>query len=178
MNTESRGNAYDEVLMQISIAKRCQFGIVELGVWFGETSAKFCEANPEINVYGIDPIIPDSMCPQFIGNIEEIERNTKDYPNFVFINDYSFNVIKHFEHKPFDYLFIDANHNYADVKIDFEDWFRVLLPGGMVSLHDSAANRGGPPEWPGPSQLADELLKDPRVEYIETVCRLTIFRKL
>ncbi|HDY89715.1 MAG TPA: class I SAM-dependent methyltransferase, partial [bacterium] len=109
---------------------------------------------------------------------EEIEKNNKDYPNFVFINDYSFNVIKHFEHKQFDYLFIDADHHYANVKIDFEDWFSKLLPGGMVSLHDSAANRGGPLEWPGPSQLADELLKDPRVEYIETVYCLTIFRKL
>ena len=84
MDTESRGTAYDEVLAQIAIAKRCQFGIVELGVLFGETSAKFCEANPDINVYGIDPIIPDSMCPQLIGNIEEIEKNNKDYPNFVF----------------------------------------------------------------------------------------------
>ena len=174
---QSHGGPEDEILVQISIAEKCQFGIVELGVLFGETSAKFCKANPNVPVYGIDPIIPDSMNSDLIGSTERIRENTGHFLNYHFIQNYSFEVIKTFIHQ-FDYLFIDASHEYGHVKKDFEDWFSNLLPGGLVSLHDSAANRGGPAHWIGPSGLADELLRDPRLEYLETVYSLTIFRKL
>lgn len=172
----SKGGMQDEVYEQINIAKKCQFGIVEIGVLYGETSRKFCLANPHIPVCGIDPLIPDSMNPNLVGSKKQIEKNTSDCKNFYFYQDYSFNIAEGWI-RPFDYLFIDASHIYQDVKMDFEDWFKLLLPGGLVSLHDSAAHRGGPYHWDGPSLLADELISDDRVDYVKTVYSLTIFRK-
>jgi hypothetical protein len=170
----------DEAAKQIELAKAAKFGIVELGVMYGETSERFCQANPNVPVYGIDPLIPDSMNKSLIGDIKKIMAVELKYSNFMFIQHYSYNVVKLWNPgSKFDYLFIDASHIYEDVKKDFEDWFAILQPGGIVSLHDSGIGRGGPDNWPDPSRFADELIaSDKRVQYIETVYSLTIFRKL
>lgn len=170
-------NSQDEVETQIELAKDAELAIVELGILNGETSERFCHANPGIRVFGVDPIIPDSMNPKLVGSLKKIHEVGYRNSNFVFIREYSYNLVKHFQ-VPFDYLFIDASHVYEDVKRDFEDWFALLAPGGVVSLHDSGIGRGGPDNWPGPSKLAEELIMDPRVLYIKTVFSLTIFKKI
>ena len=40
------------------------------------------------------------------------------------------------ENESFDFVFIDANHNYADVKNDIELWLPKVRPGGLISGHD------------------------------------------
>ena len=157
-------------------AKQSKTSIVELGVLFGETS-KLLLDNSECIVYGIDPIIPDSMNVNLIGNIDKINKLVEEYKDrFLFFKDYSHNVVKNWN-QLISYLFIDANHVYESVKKDFEDWFPFVEQGGIISIHDSTANRGGPHWWSGPSQLADELILDNRVEYIESFGVLTVFRK-
>ena len=37
----------------------------------------------------------------------------------------------------FDAIFIDASHEYEQVKKDFDNAMRVLNPGGTVFLHDT-----------------------------------------
>lgn len=176
LNYNSIGVPQDEVFEHISIAKQCKYGIVELGILYGETTGRLCHANKTVHVYGIDPLIPDSMNPILVGNIQRIRDNTNGCGNFTFIKDYSYNVVTKWD-KRFDYLFIDASHIYEDVLRDFEDWLPLLEPNGIVSLHDSACDRGGPHNWPGPSKLAKELFTDSRVQYIKTVYSLTIFMK-
>lgn len=154
------------------LSKDC---IVEIGVLFGDTTRIILE-NSKCPVIGIDPIIPDSMNENLLGNEEKILELQKTYNNFQFIKDYSFNVVKNWN-KKIDYLFIDGDHNYNPVKQDFEDWFPHVSDGGIIAFHDSSANRGGPFFWPGPSKLTDELLYDNRLEYIETVHTMTIFKK-
>lgn len=159
------------------IAKKCKFGIIEIGILNGETSKIFAEANSSIRIYGIDPLIPDSMLETLIGNEEMIKKNTRNLNNFHFIKDYSYNVVKNWD-KPFDYLFIDGSHLYEDVKKDFEDWFPLLKKNGIISFHDSTMNRGGLNYWEDPSRFADELIFDKRVEFIKSIARLTVFKKL
>lgn len=149
--------------------------VVEIGVLFGDTTKVILE-NANCDVIGIDPIIPDSMNKSLIGSEESILKLEEQYKNFKFIKDYSFNVVKDWN-KKIDYLFIDGDHNYDTVKQDFEDWFPYVIEGGIISLHDSAANRGGPFFWEGPSKLSDELINDERLEYIETIHTLTVFKK-
>jgi len=158
------------------LAKKAKKGIVEIGILYGDTSKVLANANPNIPVYGIDPIIMDSMSTTLIGNEERIKNNTFSLKNFNFIKDFSYNVVKNWN-KSFDYIFIDGSHIYEDVKKDFEDWFPLLEKGGIISFHDSTMYRGGMEYWPGPSHLADELIFDPRLDFVESVARLTIFRK-
>jgi len=178
----SWGNHIDEAAKQASIAKYCKLGIVEIGVLYGETSKTFCQANPKVPVYGIDPIIPDSMNESLIGSIDRIKENTKGCNNFTFIQDYSFNVAPTWD-KPFDYLFIDASHLYQDVFIDFIDWYPMLAPGGIIGFHDSAKRYGGPHHWDDPSDLVKEIIEGNiqpfryMPKFFDMVHSLTLFRK-
>jgi len=173
---KSVGSATDEAQVHKEIAAECKHGIVELGVLNGDTTKIFCETNLNIKIFGIDPIIPDSMNASLIGNKEKILKLCEKYKNFTFINDYSFNVVKNFNEK-FDYLFIDADHEYEAVKKDYLDWFPKLENGGYIGFHDSSANRGGPYWWGGPSKLTDELILENKLEYVKTIFTLTVFRK-
>lgn len=167
----------DEHLAHARIAKICKAGIIEIGVLYGDTSKIMAEANAQIPVFGIDPLIPDSMNDKLVGNLELIEANTKNVPNFKLIKDFSFNVVKNWEHK-IDYVFIDGDHNYEAVKKDYEDWLPKLDAGGFISFHDSTMNRSNFKYWQGPSKLCDDLIQsDNRVEFVESVGRLTIFMK-
>lgn len=160
------------------IAASCTKGILEIGVLDGTTSATLCRgADRLVPVFGVDPLIPDSMEASLIGSADRIRDNTRAFPNYTFIQDYSFNVAKTWD-RPLDYVFIDGSHFYKDVKRDYEDWFPKISVGGYISFHDSCQYRGGPPFHEGSSKFVDEiLLNDNRLEYIESVFCLTVFRK-
>lgn len=49
-----------------------------------------------------------------------------------------------------NYLHIDANHDYAQAKRDFDNYTQLLVPGGLITLHDTATVCGVP-------RLVDEL---------------------
>jgi hypothetical protein len=166
----------------IKYAKQAEDLIVEIGVLYGTTTRILLE-NSTCHVIGIDPLIPDSMEPTLVGDKNKFQDLITTYPvRFSFIQDYSFNVVKTFEWEYkgpcIDYLFIDGDHQYDSVKKDFEDWYPLVKEGGIISIHDSACNRGGPMYWPGPSRLADELINDSRLEYLETRHTMTVFKKL
>ena len=156
-------------------ASQARESIVEIGVLSGATTRLLLERST-CTVFGIDPIVPDSMDENLIGDINRIAELEKNYIRFIFIKDYSHNVVKTWTHG-IDYIFIDGDHNYKAVKRDFEDWFPHVNQGGVISFHDSACNRGGPKYWPGPSKFVDGILEDRRLEYITTVQTMTVFRK-
>jgi methyltransferase family protein len=166
----------------IKYAKEAKDLIVEIGVLYGTTTRILVE-NSTCMVIGIDPLIPDSMEKTLIGDKSKFQDLIDNHGGrFTFYQDYSFNVVKIFneeyKYPPIDYLFVDGDHQYDSVKQDFEDWYPHVKVGGIISIHDSACNRQGPMYWPGPSRLADELINDDRLEYVETRHTMTVFRKL
>jgi predicted O-methyltransferase YrrM len=162
------------------LSKSC---IVEIGVLIGYTTKILLDNSPpQVQIYGIDPIVPDSMDKNLIGDEQKIINLVKEYPKkFTFIKDYSYNVAKTWnERTEIDYIFIDGDHNYTAVKKDFEDWFPFIKKGGYIGLHDSRMNRKIPPVAPfhtGPSKLADELIINSRVELTDEFFSLSLFRK-
>lgn len=52
-------------------------------------------------------------------------------------------------------IHIDANHDYAKVKLDCEAWLPLLVPGGWLILDDYLWAHGD-----GPKRIGDEILKD------------------
>jgi predicted O-methyltransferase YrrM len=173
-SSDNSGNA-GEAKAHAKYASQAQNIIVEIGVLFGDTTKILLE-NSNCQVFGIDPIIPDSMNEHLIGNVEKINELNIKFSRFNFIRDYSFNVAKIWN-KPIDYIFIDGDHIYEAVKQDFNDWFPFVKQGGIIAFHDSASNRGGPSYWGGPSKFVDEILHDTRLEYLETINALTVFKK-
>ena len=144
----AHGTYADECEKHAEISKTCKKCIVELGVLWGNTTKILLNNNNNVSVYGIDPIVPDSKDATLIGDINKINELKMQYNNFIFIKDFSYNVIKTWK-KEISYIFIDADHRYEAVKKDFEDWLPFVEQGGFISLHDSAANRGGSLCWEG-----------------------------
>jgi len=153
-------------------------GIVEIGVLDGLTTKEMAQV-AHVPIYGIDPIIPDSMNERLIGHEEKIKQNLAFYKDFHFIKDFSYNAVKGWQ-QPFDFIFIDGDHRYEAVKQDLEDWLPLLTSSGFVSFHDSApvtsiadAFEG----WPGPIRLVMELKGDNRLEFVGSFDSLSVFRK-
>lgn len=159
-------------------AHNATVGIVEIGVLDGLTTREMAKVS-QVPIYGIDPIVSDSMNKRLIGSVEKIRNNLDFYPNFVFINDYSFNVVNNWS-KQFDLIFIDGDHTYEAVKQDFSQWFPLLQSGGVIAFHDSAPVTSMPDAfdgWPGPVQLVAELKNNPALEFLEAQDSLSVFRK-
>ena len=55
-----------------------------------------------------------------------------------------------------DMLFIDAGHQYEDVKRDITAWLPWMRKGGLICGHDYN-HAGG---WPGVAKAVDELIPD------------------
>jgi hypothetical protein len=53
---------------------------------------------------------------------------------------------------PVGLLFIDASHEYEDVRADYLAWGPHVVPGGMIAFHDYGTER------PGVVQAVDEVV--------------------
>jgi len=131
--------------------------IVELGSWKGKSTvwlAKGTEAGQRDKVYSIDPHSGSKA------HVSEGEMNT--YTAFltnltkagvqatvVPLVTTSDKAARRWR-KGVGLLWIDASHEYEDVKHDFLSWKQHLLPGAVVALHDC--------DKPGPAQVVEEYL--------------------
>ena len=152
---------------------------VEIGVLNGETSSFLLSLGTIL--YGIDPLIPDSMESSLIGSLDSIKQNTGELfdKRFTFIKDYSYNVYNTFGNQNFEFIFIDGDHTYEAVKQDYNLYFPKIKTGGLIFFHDSRMNRGGAPFHEGSSKFVDEIiLHDKRIELIAEAFSLTCFKKL
>jgi predicted O-methyltransferase YrrM len=117
-------------------AGSAKLGIVEIGCLDGETTNVIARASA-VPVYGIDPIVPDSMNPGLIGSKEKILQNLKWCKRFKFIQEYSHIAVASFNYD-FDLIFIDGDHSYDAVKKDVDDWWSKLATSGIMLMHDTA----------------------------------------
>jgi hypothetical protein len=60
----------------------------------------------------------------------------KDRSYVEVIRDFSVEGSERFEDSYFDFIYIDAAHDYRSVKEDLEAWWPKLKPGGILSGHD------------------------------------------
>lgn len=79
-------------------------------------------------------------------------------------------------------VFIDGNHNYSTVKREFDFFFPLLLPGGVIFMHDTlppTRNHLHKRKCSDAYKLREELEKDPAVNcftwrYTAGRCGLTM----
>lgn len=74
------------------------------------------------------------------------------------------NIVERFG--PFDLIFIDANHTYEFIKLDFNNYKNYLAKGGVIGFHDVDC-----PDWPGIKKFWDELKGSGLYHQVEFVCR-------
>jgi predicted O-methyltransferase YrrM len=153
--------------------------IVELGVAEGRSAKLFGDAvKPGGTVYLIDPYPPGRI---FGMNMRQIVAKrvakTRDGARMCWIRSYSSEAAQRWK-VPIDFLFIDADHRYVEVKRDWEDWNGFVVPGGCVALHDARVFAGGwtTPEY-GPVRLVRSIQESPDWEGVDCADSTVVFRK-
>jgi predicted O-methyltransferase YrrM len=82
-----------------------------------------------------------------------------------------------------DCIYIDGNHDYDVARSDWDHCSRALKPGGLIVLDDSGITTEYlPPAFatrghPGPSQLAEEIVREGTFSEILQVGHNRVFQK-
>ena len=63
-------------------------------------------------------------------------KNRVYFKDHVFVQKFSRDFIKEFDDTP-SVVLIDADHNYDVAKMEFDFFFRKLIPGGVIFIHDT-----------------------------------------
>lgn len=69
--------------------------------------------------------------------------------------------------KTFDLIYIDGSHNYADVKLDLYEAWKVLKPGGLL-MTDDTWHKGNISGDYGTAVATWEFIKDHKITKINT----------
>lgn len=66
---------------------------------------------------------------------EYIKNKFKDSPEVSLLRGYTDNVLPSIT-KKYDYIYIDADHNYAQVKRDLSNAVKLIADGGIIGFND------------------------------------------
>lgn len=120
----------------------------EVGVKRGEYSEVICKANPDGNLYLIDPYVCydglfETDQKQMEQNRARARSRVKGY-DCEFIRKPSVEAAQMFADDSLDWVYIDANHAFEYVVADLAAWSRVVRPGGLICGHDYIQGGMGP----------------------------------
>jgi len=139
---------------------------VEVGSWKGRSSAclavEIANSGKEIDLYCVDTWEGsvehkdydniNSLYDVFIENMKPVEKYY--FP----LKISSVDASKKFKDKSLDFVFLDASHEYEDVKNDIIKWLPKVKPGGILAGHDYYVD--GHDWFPGVKQAVNEQLKN------------------
>ena len=141
----------------------------EIGVYKGQFSKKIKQARPDIRHYMIDPWKPYAdrnsrgkltnfgkgltTTEEMLDVMKQAISVALDYDCIV-IPAESLKAVEMFEDNSLDYVFIDASHEYEDVKADIEVWSPKVKKGGIVGGHNYKDKT-----YPGVTKAVDEFFK-------------------
>jgi hypothetical protein len=78
-----------------------------------------------------------------------------------------------------EFVFIDGDHSYNGLRVDWEGWSGLIAPDGVVALHDSRSTPARPIDAAGSVRFTREvILPDRRYQVIDEVDSLTVLRRL
>jgi|694.fasta_scaffold36630_4 hypothetical protein len=120
--------------------------MVEIGSWMGKSISYFVMEslikNKKIDCTCVDiwepyDEIKNHTVFETVGAFEQFLKNTEKIQNYITpIKGNSVEVSNKFKDKSFDFIFIDAAHDYDSVYKDLVSWYPKLKDGGIISGHD------------------------------------------
>jgi predicted O-methyltransferase YrrM len=116
--------------------------IIELGSWVGRSTRALCDNTPG-HVWAVDMWKDGDPFPNAELAYNIFNENLKDHIETGKLSvlrgttDAAFNIVFGMHTKPFfDMVFIDASHEYEQVKRDILNYRTVLRLGGLLCGHD------------------------------------------
>ena len=142
----------------------CGSRFVEVGSWKGKSSSymavEIINSNKKIEFTCVDTW-KGSACTQELNTndlYEIFKINMKPLENYY--KDLKMTSIEAsalFENNSLDFVFIDASHEYEDVKNDIISWLPKIKRGGVLAGHDYWS---GPDSWPSVRKAVNETLSN------------------
>lgn len=125
---------------------------VEIGVDNGGYSETLLKANPKLFLTSVDPWANDAYEPGISGidyrqsYFNQCYRTAKKRLapyNCQIVRKASMEAVKNFKDNSLDFVYIDGNHDFANVVNDIHQWQKKVRSGGIVAGHDYAFFSGG-----------------------------------
>lgn len=122
-----------------------EYKMIEIGSYMGESTMMFASSKLFKEIHTIEPF------KNVGGNIEGFNKkndynwdtiynefliNTRFFNNIILYKDFSYNVADKFEDKSMDFIYIDGDHSYDQVKQDLEMYLPKLKDNGIIGGHD------------------------------------------
>lgn len=159
-NWFSYPNLYKKIVEEFSNGSK----FVEVGSWKGRSSSflavEIANSKKNIDFYCVDTWEgsveqKDFDCPKTL--YQTFLENMKPMEEYYFpLKITSEEASKKFQDKSLDFVFIDASHEYEDVKSDIKRWLPKIKPGGILAGHDYYVDEY---DWfPGVKQAVNEEL--------------------
>ena len=151
---------------------------IEIGVEKGNFSKVILETCPKIVLFLLDcwdyPI--KNYYDRDAGSLEAqrkmLEETTWNVARWFkrvrLIKGYANEFVKFFPNNFFNFIYIDANHKYEEVKKDIELWYPKLKSGGLFSGHDYL-DRLDPECDFGVKKAVDEFGKNNNIQIYTTI---------
>lgn len=142
---------------------------VEVGSWKGRSSTymgvEIYNSNKNIKFYCVDTWIADNLSYNDASILDKYKHADTLYEEFLSNISPLSNIItplrmsseeasKSFADNSIDFVFIDAAHDYFNVKKDINFWYSKVKANGIFAGHDYS------PHWPGVMQAVDEWCKE------------------
>lgn len=122
--------------------------VIEIGTANGNSAIAIGQALEDNGIGKLYAIDPDKQELVLLAI-----KKAKLQKRIEYITDYSFNAIPSLQLKHVDFVFIDGDHSYENVVIDFNLVKNLLMPGGIIVFHDTIFHSG-------PKQFVQELQKE------------------
>ncbi len=114
---------------------------VEVGVWKGRFSKILLRDSDLSILYSVDTWDESYVKDKWKKNIHLAHDKAKNVlgkfgDRSVVVKDASKNAAQSFENEFFDFIYIDAGHDYESVKLDISSWWPKVRPMGIFAGHD------------------------------------------
>lgn len=164
------------------LAKKCtgRGVIVEIGSWKGKSTTWLANGSKDgcgAKVYAIDPHTGSPEHKEEFGEVDtfkEFEENitSAGIRNFVEpLRKTSEDAAQQWNNEPIELLWVDGDHAYDMVKLDFELWEPFVVEGGIIAFHDTGLRGGKDRE--GPKQFVEQYVfksdKFKNIGFLETI---------
>ena len=109
----------------------------EIGVYKGDYAEILCQTIPDLKYYGVDDWHFTEYPKRHIHK-GKYESTTKRLAAFdaTLIRKMSMDALADFDDDYFDFVYIDADHDFDNVVKDIMGWIRKVKKGGMIAGDD------------------------------------------
>ena len=153
-----------------SVLRSKEFGryrkAIEIGSWKGEAAHMFMSSGIFDELHIIEPHSGHEAANEIFNETwesvkQDFKTNMRQFKNVYHYQDFSYNISEQFIDNDFDFIYIDASHEYEDVKRDIQQYYSKLKHGCIMSGNDYYYENEG--IHIGVKQAVDEIFGEENV---------------